>query len=228
MILAGAFLSDKKYIKIEDAESLKYAVKRAADVLNRGGVILYPTDTLYGLGIDVVNEKAVEKLYAIKGRSNHKPVSLMIADIERLKGMMNNFPVHLEPVFEKLFPGKITALIGNGLKENLAVFEYLQGPLDKIGFRIPRNAFCRLLSREIDNPVSTTSANISGMPDINRISDLPDRFKERVDLIIDSGEAEDGRGSTIIDFSEEPYKIVRRGAVSKGELENLLPRVRFV
>jgi tRNA A37 threonylcarbamoyladenosine synthetase subunit TsaC/SUA5/YrdC len=65
------------------------------------------------------------------------------------------------------------------------------------------------------------------MPDINRISDLPDRFKEQVDLIIDGGEAEDGRGSTIIDFSEEPYKIVRRGAVSKRKLENLLPQVRF-
>ncbi len=210
------------YIKIVDRDSLRTAVERAEEVLKKGDLILYPTDTLYGLGIDVTIPDAVEKLYTLKGRSDKKPVSLMVGSIKQIEKITEIHPHALKKVFSKLFPGKITALIENRLKKSYAVFEYLQYPLEKIGFRIPQNRFCNLLNERMENPVSTTSANISGRPDIVKVGDLPAAIREKVDLIIDAGNAPDMRGSTIIDFTQTPYKIVRRGAVSESELNAML------
>jgi len=211
-----------EYLKINDRMSLELAVKRAAEVLQNSGIILYPTDTLYGFGIDVTKQNAVEKLYAIKGRSNKKPVSLMVSSVEQIENITNIHPQELKRVLTKVFPGKITALLENRLKKSLAVFEYLQYPLKKIGFRIPESSFCNLLNDLVENPVSTTSANISGQPNITKIENLPDSLKNQLDLIIDAGDAEDIRGSTIIDFSEKPYKIVREGAVCLEKLKSVL------
>lgn len=211
-----------EYIKIDGRKSLELAVKSAAEVLQNSGIILYPTDTLYGLGVDVTKQSAVEKLYAIKGRSDKKPVSLMVSSVEQIENITNIYPPELKPVLTIIFPGKITALLENGIKKNLAVFDYLLKSPQKVGFRIPQNRFCNMLSNVMENPVSTTSANISGQPDMVKISELPDSFKEQLDLIIDAGDAEDIRGSTIIDFTEVPYKVIRQGAVSLKELISLI------
>ena len=215
-------MESSEYIKINDRESLAFALERAVSVLKKGGVILYPTDTLYGLGIDVTIPEAVEKLYTIKGRSDKKPVSLMAGSIRQIEKITEIHSNGLKKALSKLFPGKITALIENRLKERCAVFEYLQYPLEKIGFRIPENRFCNLLNERMENPVSTTSANISGRPDIVNVSDLPAVVRKQIDLIIDAGSAPDMRGSTIIDFTQTPYKIVRHGAVSESELNAML------
>lgn len=220
-------MSSTEYIKIGGRESLKLAVERAVDILKKGGVILYPTDTLYGLGIDVTNIRAVEKLYAIKGRSNRKPVSLMVGSVKQIKNLLHSIPESVEVVLQKLFPGKITALLKNNLKEKIAIFEYLETVPVKVGFRIPQNPFCSLLSQRMESPISTTSANISGQADITKISDLPGAIKNQLDLIIDAGNAEDVRGSTIIDFTEKPFKLVRKGAISRTDLIKLLPDESF-
>jgi len=215
-------LGGSEYIEIDGQKSLEFAVKRAAEVMQNSGIILYPTDTLYGLGIDVTKQSAVEKLYSIKGRSDKKPVSLMVSSVEQIENITNIYPPELKTLLTKMFPGKITALLENRIKKNLAAFDYLMNPPQKVGFRIPNNSFCNMLSKVMENPVSTTSANISGQPDMVKISELPDSFKEQLDLIIDAGDAVDIRGSTIIDFTEIPYKVIRQGAVSLKELISLI------
>ncbi len=223
-------MQNPRYIKINDQKSLEESVKRAAEALAGGGVILYPTDTLYGLGIDVTNPQAVEKLYSIKGRSNKKPVSLMVASFRQIEESIEIDDLIINIVLQKILPGKITVLLKNKLYRRYAVFEYLQNNPEKIAFRIPDNKFCNMLNEALKVPISTTSANISGSTDILHVSDLPHSITERLDLIIDAGEARDVRGSTIVDFTREPYKIVRKGAVSKEELNGIFEKenIEFV
>ena len=170
---------------------------------------------------------AVERLYEIKGRSNTKPVSLMVSSVAQIKDIMQYIPESIESVLQKLFPGKITALLDNNLKDKIAVFKYLKKEPEKVGFRIPQSRFCNLLCNKMENPVSTTSANISGRPDITNISTLPDSIKDQLDLIIDAGDAEDVKGSTIIDFTEKPYRIVRDGSQNIDDLKKILTDGNF-
>ncbi len=216
-----------EYINIAGQQSLSYAVNRAVEVLHFGGIILYPTDTLYGLGIDVTNENAVKRLYSLKGRSKEKPVSLLVGSVKQIKCLLHFMPESVEVVLQKLFPGKITALLKNNLKEKIDIFEYLEKVPVKVGFRIPQNSFCSLLSQRMESPISTTSANISGERDIVDVVNLPDTLKDQLDLIIDAGGAEDVKGSTIIDFTEKPYRIVRDGSQNIDDLKKILSDGNF-
>ncbi len=210
-----------KYYKIDPENPRLAAVEKAAKVLKTGGIIVYPTDTLYGLGIDPSNNNAIQKLYTLKGRLKSNPVSLMVDSIDTIEAYSGPLSEETHHRLMKLLPGKFTALLENTISPNRALYENL-GKQNKIGWRIPDNYFCNMLSIVYGKPISTTSANISGKDNVTDISQVLAHFGNKLDLVIDSGPVKNISGSTIIDFTKTPLMIVREGEVKKHEIQALL------
>jgi len=219
-----------KYFKIDPQNPDPTAIRTAVEVLQSGGVIVYPTDTLYGLGIDVQNPKAVHKLYLIKQRDPNVPVSLMVHTLDDIEQIVGMLPVEIYAQLKQLLPGKFTVLLEHRSSGILPVFEeyarHLARPL-KIGFRIPDLPLCARLSKAFGGPVSTTSANISGKGNLKSVTDIIAHFGDKMDLILDGGKIASAKGSTILDFTKKPLMVVREGDISCKEIRTILPDIPF-
>lgn len=186
--------------------------------LKRGGVILYPTDTLYGLAVDIYNEKALKRVYSIKKRSLNKPLSICISDTSKIPKVAKINEKTLK-VISKLLPGPYTILLEK--QDNIS--DLLTANSNKIGIRIPENKICQQLSKNF--PITTTSANISN----NKTESIPNlilkQLNSDIDLILDVGSLRNQEPSTIIDFTVDKPKIMREGIGLnnlKDKLNNIL------
>jgi len=215
-----------KYLKIDSPEKLASAAAVAAETLRNGGVIAYPTDTLYGLGVDMNNEKALQRLYLLKKRQKSIPISAMVHSIETIENLLGGLMTEILQDLRKLLPGPVTVLLANTLTRPLAAFkaEHKKPPLRHIGFRIPDHPFCRELTALTGFPISTTSANLSGKKDVANVQELIAHFGDKLDLVIDGGPLTGMNGSTIIDFTRRPYLVIREGARSLASLKKDLGR----
>ena len=169
---------------------------RAARVLREGGVILFPTDTLYGLGADALSDAAVAKIYAIKGRDDGKPIHGIVADTAMAQryGEWNDLAKKLCDAF---FPGALTLIVAKKSEFSTGV---LRG-IDTFGFRIPANDLCIEIARTFDAPFTATSANKSGVDPSRSFDETIERLADRADLIdlaIDAGELVPSLPSTVV------------------------------
>ncbi len=210
-----------KYLKIDSPERLTQAVQNAIKTLRSGGVIAYPTDTLYGLGVDLNNEKALQKLYLLKKRQKSVPVSAMVNSIRDIDTLLGGLPAVILRDLELVLPGPVTVLLPNTLTRPVAAFkaESKKQLLPRLGFRIPDHPFCHALTAQAGFPISTTSANLSGKKDVANIQELIAHFGDKLDLVIDGGALPEISGSTIIDFTRQPYLVIREGARSVVSLQ---------
>ena len=150
-----------QYFKIDPENPDLEIVKEAVSVLNEGGIIVYPTDTLYGLGVDMTNSEAVHKLYLIKQRNPNLPVSLMVHSVDQIEDIAGILPTGTHSFLLKLFPGKITAIVKNRKQGKKELYFHFSRE-KKLGFRIPGQNLCQALAKGLNRPISTTSANLSG------------------------------------------------------------------
>lgn len=196
-------------------ENMRECVSRVAEILRAGGVVLYPTDTLYGLGADAFSDEAVAKVYAIKGRDERKPMHCIMADLAMAEEYveMNLFSRKLA---ERFFPGPLTLI----LKKKEGIEGGIATHMPTIGFRIPQHDFCLALARAYGRPFTTTSANRAGMEperDVERICDqLGDT--SAIDLVIDVGPLPSRAPSTVVDLSGEEPIILREGAIPAADI----------
>ncbi|MDD5043101.1 MAG: L-threonylcarbamoyladenylate synthase [Patescibacteria group bacterium] len=187
----------------------KKSIEEAVAVLRRGGAIVYPTDTLYGLGADIFNKKAVEKVYKIKGRNFKKPLLISVGskkDISRWAYLTET----ARRVAEHFLPGAITLV----LKKRKIVPEWVSGGRKKVGIRMPDDKTALTLARLLKRPLTSTSANISGKITPDTAAGVYKIFKKRKfkpDLILDGGKLKGKRPSTIIDFTGKKIKVLRAG-----------------
>ncbi len=181
-------------------------LERIAEILQRDGVIAYPTDTLFGLGCLASRKKAVDRILQIKGRDPKKPMSILCADME----MLCRYTRHLDtPTFrllKQMLPGPYTAL----LPASREVPRYLQNK-QVVGLRIPDHPFCLGLTKLLGEPIITTSANLSGQPTLNTAWELEEELGHALDLVVDCGQPV-GEGSTIVDLTGEEPVLIREGA----------------
>ena len=181
----------------------KNQINSAIKTLNSGNILIYPTDTLYGLGADATNSSAIEKINKLKQRKS--PLSIMVASLKEL----NNYAVldlKIIKQLEKIFPGPFTALL-QSKKTNLS--HLVRNKSNKIGIRIPDNSFCLNLLKKYKKPIITTSVNIHGEKALNRIDEIEKKFSE-INIYCQNNNL-DSNGSTIIDFTETPPIIIRKG-----------------
>lgn len=197
-----------KIISIKKPE----AVKMAKEILRSSGIILYPTDTVYGLGADATNAEAIKKIFSIKNRKSSSPISIVLDSIEKIGDYAIENPLAFK-IAGKFLPGPLTLILKK--KNNLP--EILTGGSEKIGVRIPDHKFCLELARMFGKPFTTTSANISGNPvkkSVQEIlTDLPN-----IDLVIDGGLLPD-MASTVVDVTGEKPIVVREGIVPRESFD---------
>ncbi len=190
----------------------KDIIKKSVNVLENSGVIVYPTDTVYGLGADATNEKAIAKVRDIKSRDSSKPILVMVSDVEMLEKYAFVTPLARNLVKEFL-PGKLSIVLeGRG-----GVLEGIQNEDGSVGFRIPDNSFCLNLVKKLGKPITSTSVNISGMRQATRLECMLNQINEKlnyVDLVIDAGELKKKRASTVVDARFDTVKVLRKGDIS--------------
>lgn len=190
-----------KIIRIDPQNPEKRKIKMAVNILEEGGLIVYPTDTIYGLGANIFSDKAIRKVYSIKGRDYSKPISVSISEIEDINKIA--YLENLERVKEVL-PGPFTIILNK--KENVSPLLTAGG--EKIGVRIPDNRISRELTRKF--PITSTSANLSGGKVFESADAMIELWGDSVDLIIDGGKLQ-GNHSTVIDWTTQPPKVLRKG-----------------
>ncbi|HUQ30275.1 MAG TPA: L-threonylcarbamoyladenylate synthase [Candidatus Paceibacterota bacterium] len=191
--------------------------KEAADVLRSGGVVLYPTDTLYGLGADALSNEAVDRVYAVKGRDPKKPMHAIVKSVETAQSY-GEITEEARRLAARFWPGPLTLV----LKKKSVVRTGIARDMDTIGLRVPQNQFCRALCEAFGGLITTTSANISGAPPVFRPADILAQLgnhADRIDLVIDAGVLPESKPSTLIDLSTDTLTLLREGKISIEEIE---------
>jgi L-threonylcarbamoyladenylate synthase len=196
-------------IKIDPDHPSHADIHQAADVIKSGGVVVIPTFCLYGLAVDAFNLKALEKIFHIKNRHQTNPLLIFIKDTSTLEYLVKEITPAAQKLMDRFWPGKVT-LIFNA-KDHLPTA--LTAGTGKIGIRIPDHPVTSALVHALDHPITGTSANISGEQGCHSIRILPDSILQNTNLILDAGDLSGGPGSTVIDTTCHPIKIIREGVV---------------
>jgi L-threonylcarbamoyladenylate synthase len=209
---------EDKIRKIDSGQPCSDAIREAARIICNGGVVVFPTTSLYGLAVDASNPAAVEKVFVIKQRPVSKPILILVPNIRDIHHLVRDVPLAAERIMAALWPGKLTLIFkaGNGLLPTLTA------GTGKIGIRLPVYPVARFLVQAAGRPITATSANISGQSGCSRIADLDPAMAAAVDLILDAGPLEGGTGSTIIDVSENPPVLLREGSILRNRIFALL------
>jgi len=194
------------------------AILEAARIVCSGGVVVFPTTSLYGLAVDASNPSAVEKVFAIKQRPVNKPILILVPDIRDIQNLVRDVPLAAERLMTALWPGNLTLIF----KAGSSLPPSLTAGTGKIGIRLPVYPVARLLVHAAGRPITATSANISGQTGCSRIADLDPAIAAAVDLILDAGPLEGGAGSTILDVSEDPPVLLREGSIPQNRIFSLL------
>lgn len=193
------------------AKSLKEIIKETARLIKQGGVVIFPTDTVYGLLADAKNKKAVKKVFEIKKRKETKAIPVFVKDIKMAKSLAK-IDKEQECFLKKVWPGKITMILK--AKKNCGLAKELFGDEKTLGLRKPNHKLVNELLEKINKPLTGTSANISGKPASTKIKKVLKQFqkqKAQPDLIIDRGNLPKSRVSTVIILTKDKIKILRKG-----------------
>lgn len=192
-------------------------IEHAMFTLLEGGIVAVPTDTVYGIAVDATNAEAVERLYRLKGRSRQKALAILVHNTDMLSRLVTRFPERVEELIEEFWPGSLTVIFPKPLGALAGV-----SATRSIGVRIPDHNTTLALISMIARPLATTSANLSGEPAATTAEEVISVFGDSLDCILDAGPAPGTVASTVLSVVEEPYQILREGAVSRSELEKVL------
>lgn len=204
-------------IKINPEHPEPDRIDEAAAILKRGGVIAFPTETFYGLGADAANEKAVENIFRIKGRAFSNPIPLIIGKKEELPGLVKDIPALAETLMARFWPGPLTLVF----EASGRVHPGLTAGTGKVGIRISSHPVAAALAEALGGPVTATSANLSGKRECSSIGDVLDQIGGSLDGVIDGGLTAGGLGSTVLDVTCDPPRILRHGAISAVRLQGI-------
>lgn len=197
------------------------AIQRAVAVLRRGGVVAFPTDTVYGLGAHSTMATAIEKLFQVKERERLKAIPLLIARVEDLANVAVQIPEIAWRLAGRFWPGPVTLVVPKAA----TVLDVLTGGAPAVAVRIPAHDLALQLITALGAPLAATSANLSGRPEAVTAEEVREALGERVRLILDGGRCPGGVASTVVDVTTDPPSIRRRGALV-NEVEAFLAGTR--
>ncbi|MDO8886087.1 L-threonylcarbamoyladenylate synthase [Candidatus Oleimmundimicrobium sp.] len=211
-----------KIIKV-DCENPELAViEEAADILKAGGLVAFPTETVYGLGADTFNPEAVERIFKIKGRPFDKPLAICISNVADLDFLVEEVPEFAKNIIDRFWPGPLTLIF----KKRETVFSQATCGRATVGIRFPKNKITLSLIASVGRPLVLTSANISGIPSSIEAQQVLNDIGKNIDLILDGGKTELGVESTILDLTTAPPTIIREGAITVKEIEKVLGKLK--
>lgn len=201
----------------------KEIIKEAGDILKNGGLVAFPTETVYGLGGNALDEEAAEKIYQAKGRPSDNPLIIHVAEFAALGKIVTRIPEKAKRLAEKYWPGPLTMIF----PKSSYVPYGTTGGLETVAVRMPNHSLALELIRAGGGYVAAPSANTSGRPSPTKASHVEEDLNGRIDMILDGGPVGIGLESTIIDFTEEVPTILRPGYINQEMLEEVIGPVRM-
>lgn len=189
-------------------------LKKPAEIIKNGGIVVFPTETVYGIGANGLDEKAIKRLYEIKQRPLNKPISLLVNSIDMIEQVAKDITNLEYNLIKKFFPGPLTIV----LKKKDIVPNVLTANLDTVGIRMPANEIALKLIEYAGVPIATPSANISGNPSGTNLENIMNDFEEKADYFIDGGPSKIGLASTIVQVKQGVPYILRQGSVSEEQI----------
>jgi L-threonylcarbamoyladenylate synthase len=206
-------------LKIDPGKPDEEKLAEAVRVLREGGVVAFPTETFYGLGADARNETAVEKIFRIKGRNFRNPIALIVADDREIIPLVEEIPAAARILMQTFWPGPLTLVF----RASSSLLPRLMADTGKIGIRVSSHPIARFLAAGLAGPLTATSANPSGGPECSSADAVIRALGDLPDAVIDGGATPGGAGSTILDVTLFPPRILREGALPRNLIQNALP-----
>ncbi len=208
---------ETKYLKVSPIHPEKDILSIAADCIKTGGLVVFPTETVYGLGADVFRPEAVKSIYAAKGRPSDNPLIAHIAAVSQLEILTREIPRSARLLAESYWGGPLTMI----LKKHPRVPDAVTAGLDTVAIRLPSNSVANMLLTLSQTPVAAPSANLSGSPSPTSFEHAKSDMDGRVDIIIDGGSAEIGVESTVVDLTGDVPTILRPGAITRENIAEI-------
>jgi L-threonylcarbamoyladenylate synthase len=193
-------------------------IEQAAEIIRSGGVVAFPTDTVYGLGADIYNEESVRRVFLIKKRPHTMPVPVLIARTEDARLLAEIDSEIAQKLMKSFWPGGLTIIF----RSLLSLSSPVTGGTKKIGIRLPAHDITRLLILMSGTPITGTSANLHNREIALSAQEVKEQLGNSVDFIIDGGRSPRSIESTIIDITVDPPAIIRYGIISKQEIEQII------
>lgn len=210
-----------QYYKVDRDQPDPAIMAAAAEIIRQGGLVAFPTETVYGLGANGLDTDAVRRIFQAKGRPGDNPLILHIADRRELDSLVTNVPAWLEPVLAKFWPGPLTVV----LPRRPNVPDAVTAGLDTVAVRLPSLGAARLLIREAGVPIAAPSANLSGRPSPTTAGAVLADMEGRIEMVLDAGPCEVGVESTVLDCTVAIPTILRPGGVTQEMLAEQLKQV---
>ncbi|MDY0266391.1 MAG: L-threonylcarbamoyladenylate synthase [Methanimicrococcus sp.] len=198
-------------------KDIEEAVFKASSFLKDGKSAAFPTETVYGLGAMISNESAVLKIYEIKGRAPEKPLSVLISSAKDMEEIATDIPSAAFLLAERFWPGPMTLI----LKKKAGISNRITAGKDTVGLRVPAHPFALKLVQTV-GPLACPSANLSNSKEPKSAADVLNELSGKIDLLIDGGETQFQKPSTIIDLTKEPPQILRVGGLDVSEIEKVI------
>lgn len=208
-------------IKLDSRKPDIQGIRHAADVLREGGLVAFPTETVYGLGANALNTQAVKKIFEAKGRPADNPLIVHIADTSSVKPLVSVIPPFVCGLMDKFWPGPLTLI----MDKSELVPPIITANLDTVAIRMPVHPVAMAMIRESGLPIAAPSANTSGKPSPTCAKHVIDDLAGKVDVIIDAGNADIGLESTVLDTTVQPPAILRPGGITYEQLSAELGEV---
>lgn len=212
---------DTTILHISPTDPDPEAIRQAAEILRRGGLVAFPTETVYGLGADVLNLDAVRKVFEAKGRPPDNPLIVHIASSKQLDDIVDEIPEQGKLLANAFWPGPLTLV----MKRTILISDLVTANLDTVAVRMPNHPVPLAMIQALGEGIVGPSANLSGRPSPTTGQHVYDDLRGRVDLILDAGPTAIGLESTVVDVTVEPPTILRLGGLTKERIEELIGTV---
>jgi L-threonylcarbamoyladenylate synthase len=190
-------------------------IERAAVAIREGGIVAFPTDTLYGLAVDPFSRDAVRRLFALKGRAASQAIALVAADRTQVELRLGELSPLAGALADGFWPGPLTLIIAASPR----LADEVTSGTRRVGVRVPAHNVARLLCQMVGGPVTATSANVSGHQPTSTAAAIEPAIRARIELLLDAGETPGGAPSTIVDVTGREARLVRTGAIAWERIE---------
>ena len=211
-----------EYVDLRDGKDVKEGIYKAAEIIKTGGLVAFPTETVYGLGANGLDENAVPKIYEAKGRPSDNPLILHISEFDEIKNIVKEIPDVAFVLADEFWPGPLTMVF----KKSDIVPYRTTGGLESVAVRMPSNKIARELIKTAGVPVAAPSANSSGRPSPTKADHVLSDLDGKIDMVIDGGTVDIGLESTIVDVTGEVPVILRPGFITEEMLSEAIGRVK--
>lgn len=214
---------ETEFIKIDPENIDMDAMRLAGEIIAGGGLVAFPTETVYGLGASAVDSGAAEKIYAAKGRPSDNPLIVHVCSFEQIEELAENIPAYAKKLMQSFMPGPLTLI----LKKKSCIPDEVTANMDTVGIRFPSNPVAAALIKCSGVPIAAPSANISGKPSPTTARDVMEDMNGKIECIIDGGSCSVGVESTILDASGERPVLLRPGGITVEMIKEICPELKI-